>query len=123
MTKIFLLIICFNCFELSAKEFDGCGRYYFQGIVQTDDKAPLKLSYVIRVGSESEMTFEIVLKDDLMKAVLLQDVPTSLKADILKPMKGSRGKLINITELSRRVPNPVSSKDSLITKLQDIKCQ
>jgi hypothetical protein len=123
MIKYILLFLFFNCSTLYSQEFIGCGEYNFRGILREDQKAPLKMSYIVHESTKSELRFELVEKEDLLKLGVFVNTETMLKAKILNLMDGTKGELREISGISKRFPNPLVPNDTGIVRLQDIKCK
>jgi len=120
MMKILLFLISFPLF---AQDFSGCGEYKFKGILKYDEKAPLKMSYIVREGTGSQMTFSLVNKADVTTLAAFIDKPSHFKAKILKPMDGTKGELGAPVEIGLRFPDPLSASDTGIEKIKTLKCQ
>lgn len=120
MMKILLLLISFPVF---AQDFTGCGEYKFKGILKYDEKAPLKMSYIVREGTGSQMTFSLVNKNDVTTLAPFIDKPSQFKAKIVKPMDGTKGELRTPMEIGLRFPDPMSGSDTGIEKIKSVKCQ
>ena len=109
--------------NLFAQEFSGCGEYIFKGVLKSDEHAPLKLMYVVNEGTKSQMTFNLIERDDVPKLALMLDLHSTFRASITKNMNGSQGVLSFPTEIARRFPNPLSNKEMGISKLKSFKCE
>lgn len=117
------IIMFFLSFSAHAFDFTGCGEYKFKGVLKYDEKAPLKMSYIVREGSGSQMTFAIAQKADLMKLAPMVDKPSQFTGKILKPMDGTKGELQSPESIAFRYPNPLSDRDTGIEKIKDLKCK
>lgn len=112
-------------FSVSAfsQEFSGCGEYHFKGILKYDEKAPLKMSYIIHEGSLSQMIFYLVDKEDINMLAAVTEKPSQFKAKIVKKMDGTKGELRSPTEIALRFPDPLRSSDTGIAKIKNLKCR
>ncbi|MBC7538449.1 MAG: hypothetical protein H7281_06490 [Bacteriovorax sp.] len=122
MIKLFLLISLMSSSCLFAQEFSGCGEYLFKGILRHDEHAPLKMIYVVNEGTKSQLNFDLIEKDDVIKLALVLNLPTTITGNIEKPMDGTKGSLTMPTEIARRFPNPLKNNDTGITKIKIFKC-
>lgn len=114
-----LVLLSSNVF---AQEFSGCGEYVFKGVLKHDEHSPLKMIYVVNEGTKSQMTFDLIERDDVVKLSLMLDLPSTFKASITKPMNGTKGVLSFPSEIARRVPNPLSKNEIGIAKIKTFKC-
>lgn len=114
MKAIVFLISCLLITPLKAEVqsgFQGCGEYVLKGIVVAI-KEPLEnefpMKYKVNIGSKSEMTFSVKLRDDaiLMGSYLKQ--PTTMKVEILEKMDGTIGVVDNIIKIGLRMPDPLN---------------
>lgn len=121
MKCIFLITLVFS-FNAYSQDFSGCGEYLFKGVLRHDEQAPLKLKYVVNENTNSQMIFTLLEKEDVKKLAIMIDLPTTMKANITKPMDGTKGVITFPSEIGRRLPNPLVSKDTGITKIKNFKC-
>jgi hypothetical protein len=122
MIKQITILFCYLSFNLYAQEFVGCGEYNLKGVLKKDENAPLKLSYLVHAGTNSQMRFHLTEPEDVLKLALMLDIDSSIKAKILKPMDGTKGKISGILEISKRFPNPISSSDTGINLILKLNC-
>lgn len=122
MIKIVLMTVLVSTSSW-AQDFKGCGEYKFKGVLKQDEKAPLKMSYVVREGTGSQMTFHLVNKDDVVALAAFLDKPSQFKAKILKAMDGTKGELQGPVEIGLRFPNPLSDRDTGIERVGEMKCK
>lgn len=122
MMKIIMLMIIFSSSQLYAGGFEGCGEYLFKGVVKIHKTARGALNFTVNEDTKSQMEFLVTDKKELQKLGILIDVPIEFKAKILKKMDGTKGEFVEATEITNRLPNPLLSTDTGITKLRDLKC-
>lgn len=122
MMKIIVLMIAFSTSSLYAGGFVGCGEYTFKGVVRLHKTEKGALNFVVNEDTKSQMEFLVTDIKELQKLAILIDAPIEFKAKILKKMDGTKGEFIEATEISNRMPNPLLSTDTGITKLRDLKC-
>lgn len=120
--KIIVLMIAFSTSRLYAAGFVGCGEYTFKGVVRLHKTVKGALNFVVNEDTKSQMEFLVTDIKELQKLAILIDAPIEFKAKILKKMDGTKGEFVEATEISNRVPNPLLSTDTGITKLRDLKC-
>ncbi|MBC7428710.1 MAG: hypothetical protein H7336_08880 [Bacteriovorax sp.] len=123
MINFFLLVSLLISNNLLAQEFSGCGEYIFKGVLKHDEHAHLKMIYVVNEGTKSQMTFNLIERDDVQKLALMLDLPSTFKASIIKNMDGTRGALSFPSEIASRFPNPLSKNETGITKIKNFKCE
>lgn len=117
-TSIFILFLLPN-FALA--QFQGCGKYRFQGVLVL--KESKSLEYLVHPGTMSQLTFEID-HNDLPTMAAYIDRPTSFEADILRLMDGTKGQIKNIKNISFYVPNPLApEKEASLKFVSKQKCE
>lgn len=126
MIKIFFskcLLVCLLLVgQASAQEFSGCGEYVFNGVLKHNDRSVFKMVYIVNEGTKSQMIFDFVERDDVMKLALMLNVPSSFKAKITRLMDGTKGVLSYPVDIDRRFLDPLSNKTSGLTKIKNLKC-
>lgn len=122
MMKIIILLIVFSSSQLYAGGFEGCGEYFLKGVVRIHKTTTGALNFVVNENTKSQMEFLVNDKKELQKLAILIDAPIEFKAKILKKMDGTKGEFVEATEINNRLPNPLLSTDTGITKLRDLKC-
>ena len=122
MIKIIFLILLLNTRFLNAQTFEGCGTYVFKGILRADANTKNKMSYLIHEGTKSQMIFEIPNEQDLVDLAMMINTSSTFTGIIPKLMDGTKGIVINTSEISRRFPDLLNPNSTGITKVNSKKC-
>ena len=112
-TLVFLFLIA--SINSYAQDFSGCGEYEFKGVLRHDDHVPFKMIYIVNENTKSQMIFNLQEMEDMKKIAIMVNLPSKL-------MDGTKGVLTFPSEIGRRLPDPLSSKDTGITKIKNFKC-
>lgn len=122
MIKTIVFLLLFASFNSYAQDFSGCGEYEFKGVLRHDDHVPFKMIYIVNENTKSQMIFNLQEMEDMKKLAIMVNLPSKFKASIPKMMDGTKGVLTFPSEIGRRLPDPLSSKDTGITKIKNFKC-
>ncbi len=113
-TYLFLFFATLISTEILASA--DCGTYLLTGKYVIKDK---KLVYVVYEKTKSELTFEILKREDIEQIASFLDKDTQIKADLIK-RDGTFGTLEKVEVVKRVAPDPLmfnsGDRMQLVTK-------
>lgn len=128
--NILLLLALYNFSQVHAQSANTdfkrspqeCGQYLINGIIKSSNQSKPTIILVVNEGTKSEFTFTFASTEDDLAYNIYRDKDVVLKANIQKKLNGTTGEISKVLEIKKRIPNPLSSKDTGFHLVEKMKC-